>query len=428
MRNELEDDLLTFYRQQVASDLLPFWWKAVDTRNGGIFTCFDNAGARLVSRNKYTWSQGRFVWLWSRAARMISAGMLPGDAALYLREAERTVEFLTRHVFLRNGNCSYVVSETGEQIEGERSDTSIYADCFVLLGFSEYALAAHDAHVLGRAFDIYDRVRARLASGSFLTAPYPIPAGYRSHSIAMILLRVTQILRDAAQTLGHRREAEMTRQTVQCASEVVDVFRRPDGSVWELIPMEERFEDTVLARHATPGHIFESMWFVIRTARLEGREDWIQAAGRAIAWASQAGWDKEWGGLFRYVDREGGQPRGIPGEEPYERLMMDTWDTKIWWPHSEALYATLLAYTITGDAAFKSMHSRVHEYVFRTFPNPDRSVGEWIQIRDRQGLPLEKCVALPVKDPYHILQDLLLMVELLHSGGESVDGARISRG
>ncbi len=33
-------------------------------------------------------------------------------------------------------------------------------------------------------------------------------------------------------------------------------------------------------------------------------------------------------------------------------------------------------------------------------------------------------VALPVKDPYHILQDVLLIIELLHSGGRSVDFAR----
>jgi N-acylglucosamine 2-epimerase len=428
MGNERDDALLAFYREHAASDLLPFWWKAVDTRHGGIFTCFNNTGTELVSRNKYTWSQGRFVWLWSRAARMISASMLPGDAALYLREAARTVAFLSEHVFLPNGNCAYVLSETGEQIEGERSDTSIYADCFVLLGFSEYALAANDPKVLDRAFQVYDRIRARLESGFFRTAPYPIPAGYRSHSIAMMLLRVTQILADSAYALKHPRWEAMGRETLRCASEVLDVFCRADNAVWELIPLEERLSRTLLARHATPGHIFESMWFVLRTALQHGRSDWIDRAVRPIAWAFQAGWDSEWGGIFRYIDREGGQPRGVPGDEPYETLMVDTWDTKIWWPHAEALYATLLAGIVTGDNTFESMFSKLHDYVFRTFPNPDRAVGEWIQIRDRQGVPLDKCVALPVKDPYHILQDVLLIVELLHTSGESVDFARARHG
>jgi N-acylglucosamine 2-epimerase len=422
------EQLLTTYREHVTSDLLPFWWRAVDTQNGGIFTCFDNAGTKLVSRNKYTWSQGRFVWLWSRIARMINASMLPGDAAQYLREAARTAEFLSEHVFLANGNCAYVLSETGEKIEGEHSDTSIYADCFVQLGFSEYALVAGDSQALELAFDISDRIRVRLASGSFRTEPYPIPQGYRSHSISMISLRVSQILADAAEALKHPRKEEMAAETVRCASEVLDVFLRPDAAVWELIPTEDELRDTILARHATPGHIFESMWFVIRSARQHGRPEWIERATRSIAWAFDVGWDKEFGGIFRYVDREGGKPRGVAGGEKYETLMVDTWDTKIWWPHSEALYATLLASKTTGSADFDLMHSQLFEYVFRTFPNPDRTVGEWIQIRDREGVPLDKIVALPVKDPYHILQDLVLIVELLHSDGRSADFAPARNG
>jgi N-acylglucosamine 2-epimerase len=417
------DNPLAFYRDHAVNDLLPFWWKAVDKQNGGIFTCFDNTGARLVSRKKYTWSQGRFVWLWSRIARMIGASMLPGDPAEYLAEAARTVAFLSEHVFLDNGNCAYVLSDTGSHVDGESSDSSIYADCFVVLGFAEYALAAGDDAVLTRAFGIYDRIRARLASGSFRTEPYPIPAGYRPHSIAMILLRISQVLADAAQRLDHPRQAEMAYETVMAASQIVQVFCREDGAVWELIPMEERLHETVLARHATPGHIFESMWFVIRAGLKYRHSEWIDPAVRAIEWAFKAGWDGEFGGIFRYIDRQGGRPSGVSGEERYEALMVDTWDTKIWWPHSEALFATLLAHRITGEDRFESMHSTLFEYVFRTFPNPDRNIGEWIQIRDRQGAPLDKCVALPVKDPYHILQDVLLMIELLHSVGASVDFA-----
>jgi hypothetical protein len=46
-------------------------------------------------------------------------------------------------------------------------------------------------------------------------------------------------------------------------------------------------------------------------------------------------------------------------------------------------------------------------------PHPDGEVGEWIQIRDRQSMPVETVVALPVKDPYHILRNVLLILELL---------------
>ena len=50
---------------------------------------------------------------------------------------------------------------------------------------------------------------------------------------------------------------------------------------------------------------------------------------------------------------------------------------------------------------------------FRTFPNPNPKIGEWIQIRNRLGEPESKVVALPVKDPFHIARNLILIIDLL---------------
>jgi len=70
-------------------------------------------------------------------------------------------------------------------------------------------------------------------------------------------------------------------------------------------------------------------------------------------------------------------------------------------------------YTITGDKTFLQLYEKTHAYVFTTFPNPDETIGEWIQIRDRQGKPIERVVALPVKDPFHIIRNILLIIELI---------------
>jgi len=77
------------------------------------------------------------------------------------------------------------------------------------------------------------------------------------------------------------------------------------------------------------------------------------------------------------------------------------------------LYTTLLSYSLTKDEEFISLYNMAHDYVFKTFPNSDSEIGEWIQIRDRRGEPINKVVALPVKDPYHILRNMILIVELL---------------
>lgn len=58
---------------------------------------------------------------------------------------------------------------------------------------------------------------------------------------------------------------------------------------------------------------------------------------------------------------------------------------KLWWPHSEALCTTLYLYTLTNMVEFREAYEKIFNYTFSTFPN--RELGEWIQIRQRNGKP-----------------------------------------
>jgi len=354
---------------------------------------------------------------------MVSKGYLPGDPASYLKPAERTVTFLLSHAFLENGNCAYLLSEKGEMLEsvpGAGFDTSIFSDCFVLLGMAEYSRVSGRAEVVDRALQLYDRICLRIKTGDFRTEPYPIPPGLRGQSVSMILLRVTQVLAEALTAFRHARSEELSQATVLLSREILESFCHNDGRVAEFLPVTAEGSHDLLLRHLNPGHVFECMWFIMNTARLQGQNQWIPRAVTAIKTAASLGWDQDYGGFFRFVSETGGEPVGTISGQPYERLILDTWDLKLWWPHSEALYSTLLAYKLTQDDQLYSLFRQIHEYVFQTFPNPDSQIGEWIQIRDRQGIPLEKCVALPVKDPYHILQDVLLIIELLHDAEDAL--------
>ena len=62
---------------------------------------------------------------------------------------------------------------------------------------------------------------------------------------------------------------------------------------------------------------------------------------------------------------------------------------------------------------FSGLFEKIYDYTMKVFPNPDKTVGEWIQIRKRDGSPQDKVVALPVKDPYHIIRNIILLIELL---------------
>ena len=100
-------------------------------------------------------------------------------------------------------------------------------------------------------------------------------------------------------------------------------------------------------------------------------------------------------------------------EHEMVRKLRSNWSNKLWWPHSEAIYALPLAYEKLRDERLADWFRKVHNYTLATFPNPDRGIGEWIQIRDRQGKPESKVVALPVKDPFHIVRALALALPVL---------------
>lgn len=410
--------LLTFYQTHLVHHLLPFWKRAVDEERGGVYTCFNNMGTELVSKDKYTWSQGRFIWLWSRLAAMCQNGLLSDDGAVFLRQAKQAVDFIKEHAFLESGHCAFLLTEAGEKkeaIPGEGFDTSFYADCFVVVGFSEYARVARDRDILEQAIALHENIEERLMAGRVRSEPYPIPEGHKAHGIPMIMLNTTQELAGTLETFQDERSAVMREKSVRYMRQIMAQFYSSDGKVAEIILADGSLPASVLGRHLNPGHTLESMWFVMTEAQKIGRSDWIAQAAKAVKKAFSLGWDEAFGGLFRYVDREGGQPKGEESGGAFEQLVSDTWDMKIWWPHSEGLYATLLAYTFTQDEQFLSLYDQLHAYVFRTFPHPDNQVGEWIQIRDRRGEPVQKVVALPVKDPYHIIRNVILIIELLHN-------------
>ncbi|MDZ7718293.1 MAG: AGE family epimerase/isomerase [Balneolaceae bacterium] len=415
----MKEDLLKFYKDHLVDEFIPFWSNSLDQKHGGVFTCYDNLGKNLVSTDKYTWSQGRFLWLWSRIARMILENKLPGMVEEYQFHLEKTVSFIEKNVFLENGNCAFLLTADGrkkESIPGKGYDTSIYADCFIVLGLSEYAALKCDKQLFEKALTLYKSIRNRVEIGSIRSEPYEIPEGFKAHSIPMILLNVTQCLFNTSQIINHSKQDLIREYKIGYMQQIMNVFYQDDHKIAEFIQMNpSTSSNSLLERHINPGHAIESMGFVLQSAQEEKHSNYILKAVSAIEKAVNVGWDSRYGGILRFTDDSGTEPTCEKPDFSYEKLILESWDLKLWWPHSEALYATYFAYHLTGSEKMHKLFKKIHDYTFKTFPNPDKKIGEWIQIRDRKGKPKETIAALPVKDPFHIMRNLLQMIELLTS-------------
>ncbi|WP_207782143.1 AGE family epimerase/isomerase [Phytoactinopolyspora limicola] len=398
-------------RAQLEGVVLPFWLQhGVDHTAGGFLTCFDNRGRTLVSTDKFTWSQGRFVWLLARAARLAAAGRLELDAAELTRYAVRGAEFLLDHAIRPDGRCHFVLDRKGSPTAGPSGeDHSVYADCFVVMGLAELARRTGTPDWLDPVEPVLSTAAESIAAGTAATPPYAVPAGFTAFGPRMILLNTLLEWVRAKQALGVADPGEMDR--LRQARDTMLDHRQPDGTFREMIP-DTNDDGSLLARHRVPGHALEGVWVALETCELLDDRAPVPALLASVGALAAAAWDPDYGGLVRYADRSGPvEPRGWGGDTPYETLVRRTWSTKLWWVHTEAAYTTALAARRYGDAEAASWADRIWAYTLSTFP-AGADGEEWIQIRDRAGLPLDEVVALPVKDPFHIARNLMQIVEL----------------
>lgn len=374
------------YRTELLESVVPFWLRhAVDHEQGGLLTCISDAG-EVLSYDKYLWSQLRAIWTFSTLYNRIE----PREEWLAL--AKHIYAFVRRHGRDEQGRWLFSVDREGRPVQGA---TSIYADGFAIYGLTEFARATGDEEAIALALATYHNVQARLAiPGSYGSEPYPLPENVKAHGISMIF---SLVFNELGHFLGDRAIVEAS---LYHAREVLDVYRRPDRQqLFEFVSLDNQLLDSPRGRAIVPGHAIESMWFMIHIFQREGDAERVRQAIETIRWHMEAGWDPVYGGLFNAVDAE--------GKEPWWSFA----DAKIWWPHTEALYALLLAHEISGEAWCMEWFYRVHDYSFSHFPNAEH--GEWTQKLDRTGKPFTATVSLPVKDPFHLPRALILCTEVL---------------
>ncbi|MEG1524427.1 MAG: AGE family epimerase/isomerase [Clostridia bacterium] len=411
-----------FYQNELQQNILPFWMpRCADQAYGGYINCFRNDGSQLVSYDKYTWSQGRFVWCFSRLASTEAPIFSVADRARFLDLARQGVDFLMRNCLIGKDDwrCVFLMNRDGTPKEVEKGaplDMSIYADCFVIGGLGMYAFASGDMTAYRFAKHLYDSVVERVQRQAFHTLPYPLSPQYRAHGMPMILSNTTRELYRAAGKLAPADCPALLANLETYASDILDHFVDENNVLHEVITSDNKFFPQILGRHINPGHTIEDVWFLLDAADLCGKPEWNKRIYAVAKRALENGWDAQYGGLIHLGDMSGGRPTGdIAGveNEPMTRQLAG-WSDKLWWVHAEALYSTLLCGFRSADPCFFDWYCKIFTYTFRVFPNPDREVREWVQIRTRNGQPEEKIVALPVKDPYHIMRNLILILELLH--------------
>ncbi len=353
------------YRKELTDNILPFWLQhSKDTQHGGFFTCLDRTG-KVYDTDKFMWLQGRQVWCFSYMYQHVEAKQE------WLEMALHGASFMQQHGRDREGNWYFSLDASGKPLV---QPYNIFSDCFATMAFAALDRVQPSDEYKEIAIKTFDNILSRRhnTKGHYNKA-YPGTRPLKNFSLPMILCNLSLELEHL---LGATRVNEFVPEIIH---EVMEVFYNHEmGVVLENVNPDGSFSDSFEGRLLNPGHTIEAMWFIMDLGKRLNDDALIQRAVNIMFDTLELGWDKQYGGIFYFLDVKGHPP-----------LQLE-WDQKLWWVHVEALVALAKAYAFTKDERCINWFEKLHTYTWSHFK--DKEYGEWFGYLNRRGevlLPLK---------------------------------------
>jgi len=358
-------DFYSLYSKSLTENVIPFWEKySLDDVDGGYFTCLLRDG-NVFDTDKFIWLQAREVWMFAKMFNEWEAN------PSWLKIAVHGADFLEKYGRNEDGDWYFSLRKDGKPLV---SAYNIFSDCFAVMAFAQLAKASGEDRYAQIAIKSFERILQRQSNpkGKFSKA-IPENRALKNFALPMILCNLALELESLSDTF----DIESLIDT--CVNEVmVDFYNREYDITLENVKPDGSFSDTFEGRCVNPGHVIESMWFIMDIAeRRQDKQLMKLAVDRTIRTLSY-GWDEKYGGILYFMDVKNYPPQALE------------WDQKLWWVHVETLIALLKGYHHTGDSRCLAWFDKVHEYTWSHFP--DAEFGEWFGYLNRQGevlLPLK---------------------------------------
>ena len=382
------------YKSELLDRVMPFWMeKSIDKEFGGYFTCLERDG-EVFDTDKFIWLQGREVWMLSTLYNKVEKRQEWLDAAI------QGAEFLKKYGHDGNLNWYFALDREGHPLV---EPYNIFSYTFAVIAFGQLSIATGNqeyADIAKKTFDIVlskvDNPKGRWSKAA------PGARSLKSFALPMILCNV-------ALEIEPLLDKDFLDKTIEtCVHEVMDVFYRPElGLIVEHLGSDNELVDCMDGRLLNPGHAIEAMWFIMDLGKRLGDQALIEKAVKIALAEAEYGWDKQYGGIFYFMDRLG---------RPLQQL---EWDQKLWWVHIETLITMIKGYELTGNAECLAWFERIHDYVWSHFMDPEHP--EWFGYLNRQGEVLLTLKGGKWKGCFHVPRGLMQVYQSLERIAEKHD-------
>jgi N-acylglucosamine 2-epimerase len=374
-------ELAALYQITLLENIIPFWQNhSLDREYGGYLTCLDRHG-QVYDTDKFIWLQNRQVWMFATFYLLIE------QRPAWLEVAEHGAKFLAEHGRDPEGNWYFALDRLGKPLV---QPYNIFSDCFAAMAFSKYALASQQDWAKDIALQAYENVLRRQDNpkGQYSKA-YPGTRNLKSLAVPMILANLTL---EMEWLLPAETLESVLSNTMR---EVLTDFYDPElGLMFEHVTPEGEHLDCFEGRLLNPGHGIEAMWFMMDIAQRRGDTATLNKAVDIVLSILEFAWDKEYGGLYYFMDYQGHPPQQLE------------WDQKLWWVHLETLVALAMGYRLTGRPACWDWYLKVHDYSWNHFADPEQ--GEWFGYLNRRGEVLLNLKGGKWKGCFHVPRAMYL--------------------
>ena len=281
------------------------------------------------------------------------------------------LDFIEKYCFDTDGRMFYEVTETGTPVRKRRY---VFSETFAAIAMAQYAIASGDKSYAEKAVKLFKQILYYKNTPGALEPKFREGFIAKGHSLCMILIDTAARIREAID------DPILTQQINESIAELQHDFMKPEfKAILETVGPNGEFMDSIPGRTINPGHSLETAWFILEEAKQRNWDPQLKQMGLTILdWSWDWGWDKQYGGIFYFMDRLGNPPQQLE------------WDQKLWWVHIETLISLLKGYHLTGDQQCLDWFKKVHEYTWSHFK--DTEYPEWYGYLNRRGevlLPLK---------------------------------------
>jgi len=387
------------YFKNLSASVIPFWYNnSPDWEHGGSFSCLDLRG-NVYDSKKYVWLVARSAWMF---ARLFNVFDRDPD---YLKMAELGIDYLWKYARDDQGRYYFSLTRKGEPWFFQRKP---YGAVFAMMAYLEYFKASGKAEYKKEAIDLFRKIHQWIQDPARLGRPsmQGVPA---MSNLADVMVLASMALELAAVENDPQYQEIMVSALKQCRRHFnpelkILMENVPDDPDQNIVQWPE-------GRLFNPGHSIEVAWFVIHLLEYVEDSEMFSLALDALEGSLNFSWDQQYGGIYYFMDVEG---------KPTLQLESGM---KLWWPHTEAIYALVLAFCRTEDARWLEWLDKVHDYAFSHFV--DNENGAWFGYCDRYGTLTHTSKGSHYKGFFHVPRALLFSI-LEIDRYLSIDGGTIA--